>query len=104
MANLLEQLYLEINSFSETSIPLPGADLDLMLFPYHANPREIKDWDVPILIANLEEMKTPSWDITLFKVRSFKHPSHLFSFTNCIPIKRLFPLSMECTTSNELRS
>jgi hypothetical protein len=68
MANLLEQLFMDINSFSETSIPLHGADLELMLFPFFANPKDIKDWDVPIAVTAIEEMKNGSWDVTLYKV------------------------------------
>ena len=68
MANLLEQLFMDINSFSETSIPLHDADLDLMLFPFYANPKEIKDWDVPVAVTAIEAMKNGSWDVTLYKV------------------------------------
>lgn len=76
MANLLEQLYMDINTFSETSIPLHDTDLDLMLFPFYANPREINNWDVPIAVTSVNDMKNGSWDVTLFKV-----PCSLFAFT-----------------------
>lgn len=71
MADLLEQLFMDINSFSETSISIHDTDLDLMLFPFYANPRDINAWDVPIAVAPLETMKNGSWDVTLFKVCSF---------------------------------
>ncbi|KAL8293073.1 hypothetical protein RQP46_000767 [Phenoliferia psychrophenolica] len=71
IANLIEQLYMDINSFSETSIPLHGTGLELMLFPFRANPRTIEIWDVPIAVTGLEEMKNGSWDVTLFKVCTF---------------------------------
>lgn len=69
MDDLIEQLYMDLNAFSETSIPLHDTDLDLMLFPFRANPGEIMIWDVPIAVTGLEEMKNGSWDVTLFKVR-----------------------------------
>lgn len=71
IANLLEQLYLDLNAFSETRIPLHNADLDLVLFPLRPNPQEVKNWDVPIPISPLESIKNGSWDMTLFKVGRF---------------------------------
>lgn len=68
MANLLEQLYLDLNAYCETSIPLVDTDLVLGLFPYYANPPDVKIWDVPLAVANIEQMKSYSWDVTLFKV------------------------------------
>ncbi|KAK4703250.1 nitrogen permease regulator 2, partial [Phenoliferia sp. Uapishka_3] len=71
IADMIEQLYMDINSFSETSIPLLETDLDLMLFPFRANPSPIRIWDVPIAVTGLEAMKNGSWDVTLFKVCTF---------------------------------
>ncbi|GAA6026777.1 hypothetical protein JCM8097_005853 [Rhodosporidiobolus ruineniae] len=71
MANLLEQLYLDLNAYCETSIPLLDIDLDLGLFPFYANPPDVKNWDVPIAVAPLESMKSYNWDVTLYKVCSF---------------------------------
>ncbi|GAA5862907.1 hypothetical protein JCM3774_006683 [Rhodotorula dairenensis] len=71
MANLLEQLYLDLNAYFETSIPLLGVDLDVGLFPFYANPPEVRMWQVPVARTNLEQMKTRSWDVTLYKVCSF---------------------------------
>lgn len=70
---MIEQLYMDINSFSETSIPLHDTGLDLVLFPFRANPREIMIWDVPIAVAKLDEMKNGSWDVTLFKVGTSRY-------------------------------
>lgn len=28
-------------------------------------PGEVHDWDVPVLLANLNQLKNPSWDLTL---------------------------------------
>ncbi|GAA6001211.1 hypothetical protein JCM10207_007466 [Rhodosporidiobolus poonsookiae] len=71
MANLLEQLYLDLNAYCETSVPLLDLDLDLGLFPFYANPPDVKIWDVPIAVAPLESMKSYGWDVTLYKVCSF---------------------------------
>ncbi|KWU46349.1 nitrogen permease regulator 2, partial [Rhodotorula sp. JG-1b] len=71
MANLLEQLYLDLNAYFETSIPLLGVDLDVGLFPFYMNPPEVRTWQVPVAVTNLEQMKTRSWDVTLYKVCSF---------------------------------
>lgn len=70
MANLLEQLYLDLNAYFETSIPLLGVDLDVGLFPFYMNPPEVRTWQVPVAVTNLEQMKTRSWDVTLYKVSS----------------------------------
>lgn len=80
MSDLLEQLFMDINSFSETSISINDTDLDLMLFPFYANPREINTWDVPIAVAPLETMKNGSWDVTLYKVGS------IYAFHNSIVV------------------
>ncbi|BGP14087.1 hypothetical protein JCM10213_002382 [Rhodosporidiobolus nylandii] len=71
MANLLEQLYLDLNAYCETSIPLLDLDLDLGLFPFYANPPDVKIWDVPIAVAPLESMKSYAWDVTLYKICTF---------------------------------
>ncbi|GAA5913180.1 hypothetical protein JCM6882_005810 [Rhodosporidiobolus microsporus] len=71
MANLLEQVYLDLNAYCETSVSLLDIDLDLGLFPFYANPPDVKIWDVPIAVAPLDSMKSYSWDITLYNICSF---------------------------------
>ncbi|GAA6006358.1 hypothetical protein JCM11491_004926 [Sporobolomyces phaffii] len=71
MANLLEQMYLDLNAYSETSISLLDTDLSLFLLPFYANPPDVKVWDVPIAVADLESMKSYRWDVTLYKICSF---------------------------------
>ncbi|GAA5978354.1 hypothetical protein JCM5350_001137 [Sporobolomyces pararoseus] len=71
MANLLEQMYLDLNAYSETSISLLDTDLSLFLLPFYANPPDVKVWDVPIAVADLESMKSYSWDVTLYKICTF---------------------------------
>jgi len=84
MANLLEQMYLDLNAYSETSISLLDTDLSLFLLPFYANPPEVKLWDVPIAVAALESMKSYSWDVTLYKVSFFLLQNfHSFELPQC---------------------
>jgi hypothetical protein len=100
MDNLLEQLYLDLNAYCETSIPLVDIDLDLGLFPFYANPPEVNTWDVPIAVAPLESMKSYTWDVTLYNVR----PRFCSLFCNFeakyIFSRRPVPTSTASTTSS----
>ncbi|SGZ35087.1 BQ5605_C069g12861 [Microbotryum silenes-dioicae] len=71
MGNLLEQLYMDLNNFSEASIRIGDFELELFLSPFYANPKPIKNSDVPLAVCALEQMKHPSWDVTLYKICSF---------------------------------
>lgn len=68
MGHLVEQLFMDLNNFAESSIRIHDTNLELFLSPFYANPKSIDSWDVPIAIAALDEMKHPSWDVTLYKV------------------------------------
>ncbi|SCZ96574.1 BZ3500_MvSof-1268-A1-R1_Chr4-4g07440 [Microbotryum saponariae] len=97
MSNLLEQLYMDLNNFSEASIRIGDFELELFLSPFYANPKPIKNSDVPLAVCALEQMKHPSWDVTLYKVRASLllpippeltrlavHPPQICSFINGI--------------------
>ncbi|KAK4053119.1 Nitrogen permease regulator 2 [Microbotryomycetes sp. JL201] len=71
IGDLLEQIFMDINNYSETSIRIGDTDLELFLLPYFANPPKVHNWDVPVAVAPLEALKDPSWDVTLFKICSF---------------------------------
>ena len=71
IGDLLEQIFMDINNYSETSIRIGDTDLELFLLPYFANPPKVHNWDVPLAVAPLESIKDPSWDVTLFKACSF---------------------------------
>ncbi|KAK4058699.1 Nitrogen permease regulator 2 [Microbotryomycetes sp. JL221] len=71
IADLLEQIFMDINNYSETSIKIGDTDLELFLLPYFANPPKIHNWDVPVAVTPLESLKDPSWDVTLFKICTF---------------------------------
>ncbi|KAK4686544.1 nitrogen permease regulator 2, partial [Tremellales sp. Uapishka_1] len=66
---VLEQLFEDLNSYSETSIPLDGFNsLELKLFPFYPNPPECQDWHVPIALVDLNALKDDNWDITAARV------------------------------------
>src|ERR1700736_1756593 len=86
MHAILEQLYEDLNSYSETSItldpnPLPGAAseeggshvLDLRLFPIRPNPAVVRDEHVPILLVSLmpHAVTDLSWDLTMARIAPF---------------------------------
>lgn len=68
ISDLLERLYLDLNVYSESSAPTGLTTLDLVLFPFYANPKEVRLSDVPVAVVNLSEMRHGDWDLTLFKV------------------------------------
>lgn len=45
--------------------------LNLKLFPTYPNPPEVHDWDVPVLLLDLDELVKGGWDLTLVKVLPF---------------------------------
>ncbi|KAH8917205.1 nitrogen permease regulator 2 [Atractiella rhizophila] len=84
---VLEHLYEDLNSYSETSILLHRGSfsyLELKLFPYYANPIEVRDWDVPVAVADLESMRKVNWDVTMYKVCGL--------IDGIIPVKRIADL------------
>ncbi|TYJ57629.1 hypothetical protein B9479_001711 [Cryptococcus floricola] len=69
---VLEQLFEDLNSYSETSIPLDGFNsLELKLFPFYPNPPDCEDWHVPIALVDLNAHKDDNWDITAARVCQF---------------------------------
>ncbi|WVW82089.1 hypothetical protein I302_104094 [Kwoniella bestiolae CBS 10118] len=69
---VLEQLFEDLNSYSETSISLDGFNsLELKLFPFYPNPPECEDWHVPIALVNLNALKDDNWDITAARVAQY---------------------------------
>jgi len=66
---ILEQLYEDLNSYSETSIVLDHFNsIELKIFPFYPNPPPVKDWMVPVFLINLEKAIEPNWDLTMAKV------------------------------------
>lgn len=89
MQSVLEQIFEDLNSYSETSITVDGINyLELKLFPFFrersirsatapiwlnrcasaANPPPVEDWHVPVPLVDLAKIKDPNWDLTASKV------------------------------------
>ncbi|KAL0946635.1 hypothetical protein HGRIS_012831 [Hohenbuehelia grisea] len=69
---ILEQLYEDLNSYSETSIPIDNFNsIELKIFPFYPNPPPVKDWMVPVALINLTKRIEPNWDLTMAKVCRF---------------------------------
>lgn len=67
---ILEQLYEDLNSYSETSIPIDKFNsIELKIFPFYPNPPEVYDWQVPVALINLKKRMEDNWDLTMAKVR-----------------------------------
>lgn len=65
---ILEQLYEDLNSYHETSIPIDQFNsIELKLFPFYPNPPEVYDWTVPLALINIVKRMKPNWDLTMAK-------------------------------------
>ncbi|TBU49096.1 NPR2-domain-containing protein [Dichomitus squalens] len=85
---ILEQLYEDLNSYSETSIPIdPFNSIELKIFPFYPNPPPVKDWMVPLALINLTGRVEPNWDLTIVKICPFidgiNHVSRIARLANC---------------------
>ncbi|KAF9052936.1 nitrogen permease regulator 2-domain-containing protein [Panaeolus papilionaceus] len=66
---VLEQLYEDLNSYSETSIAIDQFNsIELKIFPFYPNPPAVKDWMVPLALINLTKRIEDNWDLTMRKV------------------------------------
>lgn len=66
---ILEQLYEDLNSYSETSIAIDNFNsIELKIFPFYPNPPVVRDWQVPLALINLTNRIEPNWDLTMVKV------------------------------------
>ncbi|THH31136.1 hypothetical protein EUX98_g3045 [Antrodiella citrinella] len=69
MYTILEQLYEDLNSYSETSIPIDKFNsIELKIFPFYPNPPPVKDWMVPLALISLTRRIESNWDLTMVKV------------------------------------
>ena len=70
MHAILEQLYEDLNSCSETSIAIDQFNsIELKIFPFYPNPPPLEDWMVPLALINLTKRIEENWDLTMLKVR-----------------------------------
>ncbi|KAK1236004.1 Nitrogen permease regulator 2 [Marasmius sp. AFHP31] len=68
MHAVLEQLYEDLNSYSETSIPIDQFNsIELKIFPFYPNPPPVHDWMVPLALINLTKRIEDNWDLTMAK-------------------------------------
>ena len=66
---ILEQLYEDLNSYSETSIPIDKFNsIELKITPFYPNPPPVKDWQVPLALIGLTKRIEANWDLTVAKV------------------------------------
>ncbi|KAG8966237.1 Nitrogen permease regulator 2 [Tulasnella sp. 419] len=69
MYQILEQLFEDLNSYSETSIRIDSFNsIELKIFPFYPNPPKVRDWQVPVALINLQKRMDPSWDLTVAKI------------------------------------
>ncbi|KAK7020519.1 nitrogen permease regulator 2-domain-containing protein [Favolaschia claudopus] len=92
---ILEQLYEDLNSYSETSIPIDRFNsIELKIFPFYPNPPPVKDWMVPLALINLGKRFEDNWDLTMAKVcphiNGVNHVSRIAYLAECdIALTRL---------------
>ncbi|KAG8774355.1 Nitrogen permease regulator 2 [Serendipita sp. 397] len=72
MYPILEQLFADLNSYSETSIRIDRYNsIELRIFPHYPNPPIINSWDVPVPLIDITKRVEPNWDLTMRKVVPF---------------------------------
>ncbi|KAJ3907401.1 nitrogen permease regulator 2-domain-containing protein [Lentinula edodes] len=80
---IIEQLYEDLNSYSETSISIDQFNsIELKIFPFYPNPPAVKDWMVPIALINLVRRIEDNWDLTMSKV-CVNHVSRIAHLADC---------------------
>ncbi|KAF9791247.1 nitrogen permease regulator 2-domain-containing protein [Thelephora terrestris] len=85
---ILEQLYEDLNSYSETSILIDDSNsIQLKIHPFFPNPPQVHDWQVPLTLINLKKRIEPNWDLTMVKVCNVidgvSHVSRLAALADC---------------------
>ncbi|KAF8163494.1 nitrogen permease regulator 2-domain-containing protein [Crassisporium funariophilum] len=85
---ILEQLYEDLNSYSETSIAIDQFNsIELKIFPFYPNPPQVKDWMVPLALINLAKRIEENWDLTMIKVCKYvdgiNHVSRIAYLADC---------------------
>lgn len=66
---LIQQIYLDLNNYSECCIPLDSANsVDIKLFPILPPPVNIKAFQVPLATVNLARLVDVNWDPTMLRI------------------------------------
>lgn len=72
IASLIQQIYQDLNNYSECCIPLDSANsVDIKLFPILPPPLNIKAFQVPISTVDLDSLVDVNWDPTMLKILPF---------------------------------
>lgn len=67
--SLLQQIYQDINMYSECMIPIDESNtVNMKLFPLFPSPPDLKAFQVPISTVRLESMIDVNWDPTMEKI------------------------------------
>ncbi|KNC99135.1 nitrogen permease regulating protein NPR2 [Spizellomyces punctatus DAOM BR117] len=67
--NIMEQLLEDLNSYSECQIPINDANMiNIKLFPKYPDPPPVHDYQVPVLIVDLEKVMDKYWDMTMRRI------------------------------------
>ncbi|KAI4525029.1 nitrogen permease regulator 2 [Schizophyllum commune Loenen D] len=90
MQAILEQLFEDLNSYSETAIPIDHFNsIQLKIFPFYPNPPPVHDWMVPVALINLQKAVEDDWDLTMVKICKFidgtNHVSRIAHLADCDP-------------------
>ncbi|CAL1705090.1 unnamed protein product [Somion occarium] len=85
---ILEQLYEDLNSYRETSIPIDKFNsIELKIFPFFPNPAPIHDWQVPLALINLKDRIRSNWDLTIVKICKYidgvNHIARIATLADC---------------------
>lgn len=85
---ILEQLYEDLNSYSETSIRIDNFNsIELKIFPFYPNPPPVNDWMVPVSLIKFENLMEQNWDLTMTKVCKYidgtKHIARIAHLADC---------------------
>lgn len=69
ISNVIEQMYQDLNNYSECMIPVDqSTSINMKLFPLYNPPPEIESFHVPISTVRLEALKDDTWDPTMEKI------------------------------------
>jgi hypothetical protein len=69
MHSIIEQLYEDLNSYSETSIQVDAFNFfELKIFPFYPNPPAVNNWDVPVALINIEKRMDENWDLSMARI------------------------------------
>lgn len=91
MQAILEQLFEDLNSYSETAIPIDHFNsIQLKIFPFYPNPPPVSDWMVPVALINLKKAVEDDWDLTMVKICKYidgtNHVSKIAHLADCDPV------------------